>query len=213
MSPSSSSTRSSRASVMFAMHGPSSPAILKQEEFSHASCGHARSDLPRVLKSHQPRRPHRAGPHSLQPRPRVTLVLLDDGLLSASSNRNMRRTLSSFVAVLCLLTLFVSSAACLSVGLPQNTSARLGIHHDHLVGASDHACCPQRSPAGEHTSSTCCTVHHQPVSAVSAVELEQPDLISDSLLSTPILNAAAIYPPAKRKIGIPPQPPPIALRI
>src|SRR3954463_5202788 len=124
----------------------------------------------------------------------------------------MRRTLSSFVAVLCLLTLFVSSAACLSVTLPQNTSAAPPMHH-HLVGASDHACCPQRSPAGEPTSTTCCTVHHQPASAISALELEQPDLIADSLLSTPLWDASAIYPSANRKIGISAQPPPIALRI
>ena len=151
---------------------------------------------------------HLAGLHS---RRRVTLGLTGDACISASSNRNMRRTLSSFVAVICLLTLFVSSAACLA--LPKSTVMTATTQHEHVAGAPSHACCPQQRPAGEHTSTTCCTVHHQTVSTTSAVELDQPNLISNALLhlSSPFNEAVN----SSTSIGIDAiqQPPLIALRI
>ena len=123
----------------------------------------------------------------------------------------MRLTLSSFVAVLCLLTLFISSAACLA--LPQTAIMTAATQHEHLASAPSHACCPQRNPAGEHRSTTCCTVHHQPVSATSAVALEQPSLISNETSHGSFPIAAAIYPSASIKIDATQQPPLIALRI
>lgn len=124
---------------------------------------------------------------------------------------NMRRTLSSFVAVLCLLTLFISSAACLA--LPQNTTLTTGTPDQHVASAPGHACCPQRSPANQHTSTTCCTVHHQPVFAVSAVELEQPSLIPQAFSDVLFPNDATVDPSVASRIDRAPQPPLIALRI
>jgi len=121
----------------------------------------------------------------------------------------MRRTLSSFVAVLCLLMLFVSSAACLAAALPQDL---LATQHDHAVNTAEHACCPQRSPAGEHLSTTCCTVHHQPTSASSRVEAERASTTAHAL-QAPVFSAAAVYPPAGKKLGRPPSPRLVALRI
>ncbi|WP_035349120.1 hypothetical protein [Edaphobacter aggregans] len=122
----------------------------------------------------------------------------------------MRRTISSFVATLCLLTLFVSSAACLA--LPQDPPATAS-RHPHTLSAAEHSCCPQRSPAGEHTTTTCCTIHHQPVSSASAVELEQPAIISPTTLLISIQIPTAINPTAPAKIAATQPPPLIALRI
>ena len=122
----------------------------------------------------------------------------------------MRRTLSGFVAMLCLLTLFLSSGACLA--LPQNTLATAP-HHHNTANTAEHACCPQRSPTHEHTSTTCCTVHHQPVSASTGAELEQLAIAPHATLPISIQISAAIYPTAKTQT-IATQPPKlIALRI
>lgn len=124
----------------------------------------------------------------------------------------MRRSFSSFVAILCLLTLFVSSAACMAVAMPQDTLAVAGMQHQHSASA-DHSCCPQTNSAGEHASSTCCMVHHQPVSAAAAVELAQPIMTAYAVLTTQMMVAVTVYSPASDSTG-PPQPPPlIALRI
>jgi hypothetical protein len=122
----------------------------------------------------------------------------------------MKRTVSSFVAMLCLLTLFLSSAACLA--LPQETLAT-SPHHHHTANAAEHACCPQRSPAGEHTSSTCCTVHHQPVSAAAAVELQQPDVISHALFPISIQISETVVLSASAKLRTAQPVPLVALRI
>jgi hypothetical protein len=125
----------------------------------------------------------------------------------------MRRTLSSFVAVLCLLTLFISSAACLAAALPSDALSIGAIQHQHTVNAPDHACCPQRSPANQHTSDTCCTVHHQPVSTVAVVELEQPGMITYALLPSTVQIVEAIAPSAGVQMDATQHPPLIALRI
>ena len=151
---------------------------------------------------------HLAGLHS---RRRVTLGLTGDACISASSNRNMRRTLSSFVAVICLLTLFVSSAACLA--LPKSTATTATTQHEHVAGAPSHACCPQQRPAGEHTSTTCCTVHHQPVSTTSAVELDQPGLISNAISHVSIPMSLTVYASIMGRTDATQQPLLIALRI
>jgi hypothetical protein len=125
----------------------------------------------------------------------------------------MSRTLSSFVAVLCLLMLFISSAACLAVALPSDTLAISAMQHQHTVNAPDHACCPQRSPADQHTSNTCCTVHHQPVSAVAVVEFEQPGMITCALFPSSIQIVEAVAPSASAQTDAIQPPPLIALRI
>jgi hypothetical protein len=119
----------------------------------------------------------------------------------------MSRSLSSFVSMFCLLVLLISSAACLA--LPQNA---LTTQLHPMVNTPEHACCPQRSAAGEHASTACCTVHHQPVSAVSVVELEQPAVLPHAL-TVAVLVAATVYPPANQKLGRPQPPPSVALRI
>jgi len=124
----------------------------------------------------------------------------------------MRRSLSSFVAMFCLLTLFVSSAACIAVALPQDALVTWA-QHGHSANAQDHGCCPKNSPASEHSSTTCCTVHHQPVSAASVVELEHPIVFSHAALPGQMMVAATVFSTASRSIGPPQQPPLIALRI
>jgi hypothetical protein len=119
----------------------------------------------------------------------------------------MGRTLSSFVAVFCLLVLLVSSAACLVV--PQ--IALTLTQHTHLSSA-DHACCPQHSSSSEHTSTTCCTVHHQPVSGASGIEIEQPAAVTNAQ-PVPFEIAATTHPPTGRKTIQPQKPPTVPLRI
>lgn len=121
----------------------------------------------------------------------------------------MKRALSSCVATLCLMTLFLSSAACLA--LPRFNPAVASDHH--TAGTTDHACCPQRSPAHEHAPTTCCTVHHQPVSVAVGIELEQPCVISQPLplISIPAADAAA--PSGNKELQTTQPPPLIALRI
>ncbi len=121
----------------------------------------------------------------------------------------MRRSLSSFVAMLCLLVLFISSAACMAVTLPENSTSMSAPQHSVSAG---HTCCPVKAPADEHTSSTCCTVHHQPISAVSSVEVEQPVLLH-TLTVAPLLAATTEKPLAIRKFATASLPLLIALRI
>src|SRR5947209_3210006 len=98
----------------------------------------------------------------------------------------MKRLLSTSVATICLLALFVSSAACL-VATPTNNPGATHVHMDASLSAPQHACCPKARGSGEHASATCCTVHHQAVAAVSVLEIEQP-FLSIHLVATASLS-------------------------
>jgi hypothetical protein len=121
----------------------------------------------------------------------------------------MKHSLSSLVAVLCLLAFFVSSAACFAAPLPQQANEI----HMHSMSASGHACCPNHSPADTQVSNACCTVHHQPASATSASESQQPGLPSLIASALPLLNRLTAHALANVRIAPQQHPPLIALRI
>jgi hypothetical protein len=121
----------------------------------------------------------------------------------------MRHKLSNFVAVLCLLAFFVSSAACFAVPLRRPTNEI----HMHRLEAAGHACCPNHSPGHAQVSNSCCTVHHQPTSPASAAEsqlLATPNLIA---FVVPLGGSANLHNRASFPLFPLHQPPLIALRI
>jgi hypothetical protein len=122
----------------------------------------------------------------------------------------MKSTLSSFVAILCLLAFFVSSAACFAAPLALQSTNEM---YTHSMSGANHACCPNQTPANAQISNPCCTIHHQPTSPISASEWQQhavPLLAVFEILSSSRVNSriAATFKPAPLQ-----QPPLIALRI
>lgn len=120
----------------------------------------------------------------------------------------MKRSLSSLVAVLCLLTLFVSSAACLAAPLLQPVSSGIEMHS---MSSSDHACCPKQT-SGSQMSGSCCTVHHQPASPASAANLQRANIASLDVFPLPSLTGTNLHVAAAARPS-PQQFPLIALRI
>jgi hypothetical protein len=112
----------------------------------------------------------------------------------------MKKKLHLVVTLLCLLTLFISTASCMVAQLPHNQHASCGE-------------CPRHAPLNQDTS-VCCTTHQLPAATASSVEVEQPAHISQAL--TPLsLNPSAqsIALPAALLAETPPAPLLIALRI
>jgi hypothetical protein len=83
----------------------------------------------------------------------------------------MKRILSSFVATLSLLAFFVSSAACATLPYPQAATA-MQAAISAVVSAPDHECCPSHAPIEQHSTISCCTLHHQPAAASAVHELD-----------------------------------------
>jgi len=126
----------------------------------------------------------------------------------------MSRIFSTFVVTLCLLALFVSSAACVALP-PQPQHAAMMMDSDmpaHTVGSPDHECCPSNSPA-QHTSVSCCTVHHQPAAASASDKLNPTHGVTADHLPAALVPAATVTPPTGRKTGVPPRRPATKLRI
>jgi len=122
----------------------------------------------------------------------------------------MKHTLSNFVAILCLLAFFVSSAACLVAPLAVQSANEM---HTHSMSGTMHACCPTHTPADGQVSNACCTVHHQPASVTSTLESQQQSLpaLAAFTLPAPIRPTANVF----SSVRTAPQqyPPLIALRI
>ncbi|MBS1798498.1 MAG: hypothetical protein JSS95_01595 [Acidobacteria bacterium] len=122
----------------------------------------------------------------------------------------MRRTLSTFVATVCLLALFVGSAACLDLPVMQAMAASVAAH---TITTPEHECCPTKGDSGMHTSISCCTVHHQSVIATAATSLDTSLDVSPAVLPEIHLAGAAVAPPSNGKTGPPLRRPATKLRI
>jgi hypothetical protein len=111
----------------------------------------------------------------------------------------MKKKLHLVVALLCLMTLFTTTASCMVAQLPHTQQASCGE-------------CPRHAPLSQDTP-VCCTTHQRPSAATSSVEVEQPADISQALASLSFnLPTQAIAPPALLP-ETPPTPLLIALRI
>lgn len=103
----------------------------------------------------------------------------------------MKRALTSFVAVLCLLAFTVSSAACLTAA----TQPQAHPSSAHSITSSEHACCPNQAP-GPLLSNSCCAIHHQPASSTSSDTDQQAATPSLSQLDLLIPHSVATHPVA-----------------
>jgi hypothetical protein len=131
-----------------------------------------------------------------------------------TEKETMKQKLSTFVATICLLTLFISSAACLALPATQATamSANQSMT-SHTIGSADHACCPTKNDGEPHTSVSCCTVHHQSALATSATNLNTSLEISPASLPGTLFAGATVAPPSGGKTGPPLRRPATKLRI
>src|SRR5580765_6259200 len=120
----------------------------------------------------------------------------------------MRRTLSTLVATVCLLALFISSAACMALPASQLTPTAT---HIHTITAADHECCPAKH-SDQQVTAQCCTVHHQPAAAATTAN-HTPSFDSEPATPTALLSGATIAPPTGKKTGPPPRRPSTVLRI
>lgn len=82
------------------------------------------------------------------------------------------------------------------------------------MGAPVHACCPRSASSGTNTvSDSCCTLHHQPATINSVVEIQQSTVALVPLTAL-IPATSSLAGPQERLNSIPSQRPPlIALRI
>ena len=126
----------------------------------------------------------------------------------------MRKMLTTFVATVCLLALFVSSAACLDLPVVQAMTAfAASSMASHAITAPDHECCPAKSDSGMHTSISCCTVHHQSAIATAAASLDASLDTGSAILPEIHLAGATVAPPSGGKTGPPLRRPTTKLRI
>ncbi|MDE1175633.1 MAG: hypothetical protein PW789_03410 [Edaphobacter sp.] len=124
----------------------------------------------------------------------------------------MKRILSTAVATLCLLILFVSSAACVALPMSQASMTADSTMPSTTLTAPAHECCPSHSPM-QHSSISCCIVHHQPAVASSDDASSASLAIASAHLTGVLLNSATVVPPASKKTGPPPRRPAHNLRI
>ncbi|MBS1820895.1 MAG: hypothetical protein JST61_02780 [Acidobacteria bacterium] len=125
----------------------------------------------------------------------------------------MRNTLTTFVATVCLLALFIGSAACLDLPVVQAMTAFAASSMASHAIASDHDCCPAKSGSGMHTSISCCTVHHQSAIATAAASLDTSLDAGSAILPEIHLAGATVAPPYSGKTGPPITRPATKLRI
>jgi hypothetical protein len=112
----------------------------------------------------------------------------------------MKKKLHFVVTLLCLLTLFISTASCMVAQLPHNQQASCGE-------------CPRHAPLSQDTP-VCCTTHQLPAAAASSVDVEQPAHLSQALMPlslNPSAQSIALH--AALLAETPPAPLLIALRI
>jgi len=123
----------------------------------------------------------------------------------------MKSALSTFVASLCLLAFFVSSAACLAAPMTIESSHAT---HMHSMSGTMHTCCPNQPSSGAHASGACCTIHHQPASPASTTEWQQHSIPHFIGFVAPLRGGVSAGITAANLNSAPPQPSPlIALRI
>jgi hypothetical protein len=142
----------------------------------------------------------RSQPRGTQPKRNKKSLAVSFSPFSTSNDAEMKKKLHLVVALLCLLTLFISTASCMVTQLPHNQQASCGE-------------CPGHAPLSRDTPA-CCTTHQLPAAAASSVEVEQPAHTSQAL--TPLsLNppAQSIALPAALLAETSPAPLLIALRI
>jgi hypothetical protein len=133
-------------------------------------------------------------PSGTQPKRNKKALAVSFSPFSTSNDAEMKKKLHLVVALLCLLTLFISTASC-------------------MVAQASCGECPRHAPLSQDTP-VCCTTHQLPAAATNSVEVEQPAHISQAL--TPLsLNppAQSVALPAALLTETPPAPLLIALRI
>jgi hypothetical protein len=112
----------------------------------------------------------------------------------------MKNKLHLVVTIVCLLTLFISTASCIAAQLP----------HTPQASCND---CPGHAPVS-HDNPVCCTAHQQPSAAATSVKVERPAYLSQALipfsLDLPASSAVLLAPQLSET---PPLPSLIALRI
>src|SRR5277367_1617533 len=109
----------------------------------------------------------------------------------------MNKPLHIFATLLCLLTLLLSTATCMNVVQPKESSC------SH---------CPKQSPLSQDLPS-CCSAQQQPPAIVST-EVQQPvQLLAVYTQVLPHEIASPLAPPNTRATAPPPVPLRIALRV
>jgi hypothetical protein len=81
------------------------------------------------------------------------------------------------------------------------------------VTAQDHDCCPSSAPMQQHSTVSCCTVHHQPAAASASDNPNPTGEVTAASLPASFMAAATVAPPSGGKTGAPPRRPATKLRI
>jgi hypothetical protein len=122
--------------------------------------------------------------------------------IETSNGAEMKKTLHSFAALLCLLTLLLSATSCL--------------HDLHAEQSKQATCdyCSKPAPLDHSTPSCCRARQEQPSAIMASTNVEQPALSTDMGGPLPLgLAEVFLSPPIKISIELPQPPPLIALRI
>jgi hypothetical protein len=118
----------------------------------------------------------------------------------AHHSTGIKKKLDLVIAIVCLLTLFLSTASCMVAQPPRM----------HQTSCGE---CPQHAPLSQDTP-ICCTSHQQPSAATTSIEVEQPAPIARAFTSIPLdLHAQSAAFSAANLYETPPIPPLITLRI
>lgn len=126
-------------------------------------------------------------------------------LVEASNGAGMKSPLHQLAAVLCLLTVFVSSLSCIHLAMAAHQQAA------HQQAASGQ--CPMHAPQNQSVPS-CCSATHQTPAAITTVALQQPVFLATTLTPLPSDPIAPRLSPLPTQFAAPPLlPPRIALRI
>jgi hypothetical protein len=139
---------------------------------------------------------HRNNPdknlHSAAPTSRV----------ETSNGAAMKKTLHSFAALLCLLTLLLSATSCL--------------HDLHAAQPTQATChhCPESAPPNHSVPSCCHVQQQQPSAVIASTDAEQPASLSNMASAFhSVLTGAFLALPTKNFAAPISSPPLIALRI
>jgi hypothetical protein len=122
--------------------------------------------------------------------------------METSNGAEMKKTLHSFAALLCLLTLLLSATSCLH-----------DLHAEQPKQATcDH--CPKSTPLDHSVPSCCRAQQQQPSATMASTDVEQPAL--STVIAGPLhfgLAKVFLSLPIKISIELPQHHPLIALRI
>lgn len=122
-----------------------------------------------------------------------------------SNGAGMKKPLYHLAAILCLLTIFVSSLSCIHLAMAAHQQA------EHQQAASNQ--CPMHAPQNQNVPS-CCKATHQTPAAITTAALQQPVFLVTTLTPLPPDQIAPRLSPLPTQFAEPPLlPPRIALRI